>query len=353
MSDHQIQKSAGPWTQSIRLAFYALYGLTLLAAAAWLFSNVRQIPADSRAVVLHFGAQQRVVEPGLLLTWPKPIDDVVMVPAPDRVIEHHVTALLRSPDALHADMRDDDSSDALAGSGYLLTGDAGVVQLDISVFYRVVTPMSYVLQGEHVIPALDRLVERAAIAVCASRDLDTILVARPEMVSSDLNVAQQRERLRADVQHNIEHNLQRLAQSGSDLGITLERITVQSTLPATTVTAFNAVLTASQQASQAIATANTDASLIRQKSTQLADQLRQTAQAQARERVAKAQSDTAMVNRLANSPHDPDLLARVYRERIAAILSQAESVISVSPQDDANLILQAAGQNSSKEPSKP
>jgi regulator of protease activity HflC (stomatin/prohibitin superfamily) len=353
MSDNQTKKSAGPWTQSIGLAFYALYGLTLLAAATWLFSNVRQIPADSRAVVLHFGAQQRIAEPGLLLTWPKPIDDVVMVPAPDRVIEHHVSALLRSSDALHADMREDNSNDALAGSGYLLTGDAGVVQLDISVFYRVSTPMDYVLQGEHVLPALDRLVERAAIAVCASRDLDTILVARPEMVSGDLNVAQQRERLRADVQHNIEHHLQRLAQSGNSLGITLERVTVQSTLPTTTVTAFNAVLTASQEASKAIATANTDASLIRQKSTQLADQLRQTAQAQAREKVAKAQSDTAMVNRLASSHNDPDLLARVYRERIAAILAQAETVTTVSPQDDAHLILQAAGQAGQKEPSKP
>lgn len=349
MSEHQPKSSAGPWTQSIRLAFYALLGLTLLAAASWLFSNIRQVPADSRAVVLHFGAQQRIAEPGLLLSWPKPIDDVVMVPAPDRVIEHRVSALLRSPNALNADMRDDNSSDALAGSGYLLTGDAGVVQLDISMFYRVNSPMDYVLQGEHVLPALDRLVERAAVAVCAARDLDTILVARPEMIGNDMNVARLRERLRADVQHNVEQNLQRLAQSGSSLGITLERVTVQSTLPASTVTAFNAVLTASQKASQAIATANTDASLIRQKSTQLADQTRQTAQAQAQEKVAKAQSDTAMVARLANTPHDPDLLPRVYRERIAAILAQAESVITVSPQDDANLILQAAGQ---KEPSQ-
>jgi hypothetical protein len=57
-----------------------------------------------------------------------------------------------------------------------------------------------------------------------------------------------------------------------------------------------------------------------------------------------------LVNRLAGSHNDPDLLARVYRERIAAILAQAESVVTVSPQDDANLILQAAGK---KEPSKP
>jgi hypothetical protein len=38
-------------------------------------------------------------------------------------------------------------SDALAGSGYLLTGDAGVVQLDVRVFYKVTEPYAFVLQG--------------------------------------------------------------------------------------------------------------------------------------------------------------------------------------------------------------
>ncbi len=61
-------------------------------------------------------------------------------------------------------------SDALAGSGYLLTGDAGVVQLDVRVFYKVTEPYAFVLQGEHVLPALDRLVTRSALALTAARD---------------------------------------------------------------------------------------------------------------------------------------------------------------------------------------
>ncbi|MRS92267.1 protease modulator HflK [Enterobacteriaceae bacterium RIT714] len=350
MSEHRFPESAGPWTQSIRLAFFALLALTLLAAGVWLFSNVRQIPADSQAVVLSFGAQQRVEGPGLLLAWPSPINDVVIVPAFDRVIEHHVTALMRSSDAQEMDFQGASSNDTLAGSGYLLTGDAGVVQLDISVFYRVRTPMAWVLQGPHVIPALDRLVERAAVAVCASRDLDTILVARPEIMGSDSNVAQLRERLRADVQHNVEQNLLRLANAGADLGITLERVTVQSTLPRATVSAFNAVLTATQQASQAVASARTDASLTRQKATQRVDQLLQISQANAQENVAKAQADTATITRLTRNHSDPDLLARIYRERIAAILAQAESVVTIAPQDDAHLILQTAGQKDTSTP---
>jgi regulator of protease activity HflC (stomatin/prohibitin superfamily) len=75
-------------------------------------------------------------------------------------------------------------SDALAGSGYLLTGDAGVVQLDVRVFYKVTDPYAFVLQGEHVLPALDRLVTRSAVALTAARDLDTILVARPELIGA-------------------------------------------------------------------------------------------------------------------------------------------------------------------------
>ena len=47
---------SSPWIQAGRLAFLALYAVTVLAALAWAFSNVRQIDPQNRAVVLHFGA---------------------------------------------------------------------------------------------------------------------------------------------------------------------------------------------------------------------------------------------------------------------------------------------------------
>ena len=42
-----------PWIQAGRLTFLALYAVTVLAALAWAFSNVRQIDPQYRAVVLH------------------------------------------------------------------------------------------------------------------------------------------------------------------------------------------------------------------------------------------------------------------------------------------------------------
>jgi len=240
-----------PWIQAGRLTFLALYAVTVLAALAWAFSNVRQIDPQNRAVVLHFGALDRIQNAGLLLAWPQPFEQVVLLPAADRVIERRVENLLRSDAATQADRVASFAtplSDALAGSGYLLTGDAGVVQLDVRVFYKVTEPYAFVLQGEHVLPALDRLVTRSAVALTAARDLDTILVARPELIGTDNGAAERRERLRADLVQGINKRLAELAATGLGLGIEVTRVDVQSSLPGPAVNAFNAVLTASQQA---------------------------------------------------------------------------------------------------------
>jgi regulator of protease activity HflC (stomatin/prohibitin superfamily) len=337
-----------PWLQASRLAFLGLYVVTLLAALGWAVSNVRQIDPQNRAVVFRFGELDRVQNAGLLMAWPQPFEQVILLPSADRVIERHVETLLRSPTALAADKVTSFAtpmSDALAGSGYLLTGDAGVVQLDVTAYYRVTDPREFVLQGEHVLPALDRLVNRSAVSLTAARDLDTILVARPELVGSDSQSAERRERLRGDLVQGINKRLDDLAKTGVGLGVEVVRVDVQSSLPAAAVNAFNAVLTASQQADQAVANARTDAEKVSQTANQQSDRTLQVAHAQASERLAKAQTDTAAVTGLAQSiqnKSDPGLLLRIYRERVPAILKQAGSVTTVDPHDDSRLIIQGA-----------
>jgi regulator of protease activity HflC (stomatin/prohibitin superfamily) len=337
-----------PWLQASRLAFLGLYAVTLLAALGWAVSNVREINPQDRAVVFRFGELDRVQNAGLLLAWPQPFEQVVLLPSADRVIERHVETLLRSPTAQAADKVTSFAtpmSDALAGSGYLLTGDAGVVQLDVTAYYKVTDPRAFVLQGEHVLPALDRLVNRSALSLTAARDLDTILVARPELMGSDSQSAERRERLRGDLVQGINTRLADLAATEVGLGVEVVRVDVQSSLPAAAVNAFNAVLTASQQADQAVANARTDAEKLNQTANQQADRVLQVAHAQASERLAKAQTDTAAVTGLAQSiqnKSDPGLLLRIYRERVPVILKQAGSVTTVDPRDDSRLIIQGA-----------
>jgi regulator of protease activity HflC (stomatin/prohibitin superfamily) len=339
---------SSPWIQAGRLAFLALYAVTVLAALAWVFSNVRQIDPQSRAVVLHFGALDRIHNAGLLLAWPRPVEQVILLPAADRVLERRVESLLRSDAALQADRVASFAtpvSDELAGSGYLLTGDAGVVQLDVRLFYKVIEPYAFVLQGEHVLPALDRLATRSAVALAAARDLDTILVARPELMGSDTQAAERRERLRGDLVQGINRRLADLTATGQGLGIEVVRVDVQSSLPGPAVSAFNAVLTASQQADKAVANARTEAEKQTQAAREEADRALQVAHAQASERLAKASTDTASVSGLAKTQDsDPQMLQRLYRERMPGVLGRAGSVTTVDPKDDSRLIIQGGGQ---------
>ncbi|GGU52786.1 hypothetical protein GCM10009504_07150 [Pseudomonas laurentiana] len=341
--ERNVSASDSPWLQASRLAFIALYGITLVAALGWAISNIRQIGPESRAVVLRLGALTRIENAGLLLAWPRPLEQVVLLPSADRIIERRVETLLRSAQAQKAELGAGPLGDALAGSGYLLTGDAGVVQLDVRLFYKVTDPYAYVLQGEHVAPALDRLVARSAVTVCASRDLDTILVARPELVGTDNQLAERRERLRSDLVQGINTQLAALEATGTGLGIHIERVDLQSSLPRDAVNAFNAVLTASQQAEKNVASARNDAAKQIQAATQAADRTLQVAKAQAGERVARANTDTATIISLAQTQRthtDPGLLLRLYRERITKILAQAGSITTLDPHDDAHLILQ-------------
>ncbi|WP_176514011.1 MULTISPECIES: protease modulator HflK [Pseudomonas] len=333
------ERRAGPWLQAGRIGFIALYAVTLLAALGWLFGNVREVGPQNRAVVLRLGAEQRIQNAGLLLAWPQPFEQVVMLPSAGRVTERRVELLLRSALAQKSDKDGTLASDATAGSGYLLTGDAGAVQLDVRVFYSVTDPYAFARQGAHVEPALDRLVERNAVQVCASRDMDAILVARPELVGGDAQLAERRERLRGDLQQGVNASLARLQAAGAGLGIEVVRVDIQSSLPWSAVGAFNAVLTASQQAEQAVAKARNDAARRLQEATQAADRTLQMAEAAATERLSRAHADTATIVGLSQQ-QDPQLLLRLYRERVPAILARAGSVTTVNGEDTGRMILQ-------------
>ena len=241
--------------------------MTLLAALAWAFSNVRQIGPENRAVVLRLGALERLAGPGLLLAWPQPLEQVVLLPS----AEQGDRTPRRGPAAFRAGAsRRSRRQPVQRRAGRLrlpadrrrrggATGRAGVLGR---------RPVRLRPQGAHVLPALDRLVARNTVQVCAARDLDTILVARPELLGNDSAVAERRERLRGDLVQGINHSLAALAAAGSGLGIQVVRVDVQSSLPRCTVSAFNAVLTASQLAEQNVAKARTEAEKLTQAATE-------------------------------------------------------------------------------------
>ena len=353
----------GAWTQAARLSFRFLLILVCLAAIGWAFSNFRQVPPDSRAVVFRFGGVARQQGAGLLPAWPRPIEQVVIVPSADRQIEFKIDRFDAASNALGDGPMTQPgrlvslvaalepfsiSNNPRNNAGFLLTGDATVVHLQASLFNQVSDPAAYVLAAEHIGPALERLFIASAVSVCAGRDLDTILVARPEIsAATDEASRLGREQLRADLRDAVNRRLEDLAAQGAGLGITVSRVDVAAAVPGSAKAAFDFVLVAMQQAEKKVAQARTSAATTAQRADQARDRILAQAEAAATEQVAQAASRTAAITALATQHpglSGRTLLDRIYYDRIGALLAKAASVDAVDSEGSVHLILPAPAQ---------
>lgn len=348
----------GAWEQSARLSFrFIMLGVAVLAVG-WLFSNVRQVPSDSRAVVLRFGDMQREEGPGLLLALPRPFEEVVIVPSLDSQIalriepyeqpfasggyDRYYDERVRSL-AANSLMFDGFGigTDPRANGAFLLTGDFSVVHLEATLFYQITNPRGYVLAGYFLNPALTRLYNASAIAVAANRDLDAILVARPEAAGQGI-ARNDRERFRADLTAAMNRRLEALAGAGTDLGVRIARVDLSPSIPSGAKAAFDYVLVAAQRAEETIANARTNAELLSQTTEQKVDEIGIHAETEAQERVNEAARRTAAVASLAAGPASaaPQVLRRrLYYERIKAILAKAARIDAVDREGGGRVIL--------------
>jgi regulator of protease activity HflC (stomatin/prohibitin superfamily) len=337
-------KTEGAWAQAAQLAFRFLFLVVFVLAVGWAISNCRQVPPDSRAIVLRFGTVIRQARAGLLLALPAPFERVILLPSADRQIQFRIDAFQgaeqSSPVSIAANARDN--------AGILLTGDMSIVHLSATLFYQISDANAYVLSSEHVAPALARLFTASAVAVAARRDLDTILVARPERNSASDAFRLGRESLRSDLMNEVNRRLADLASQGASLGISLSRVDVLPSIPAEAKAAFDSVLYAMQNAETAIAQARTQAELLAQRSNQGRDRFLTDAQALAQERITQARTRTDAISALSGNREglSGEMLQRqLYQEQIGKILAQVGRVYSADAQGAARLIVPAGAES--------
>jgi regulator of protease activity HflC (stomatin/prohibitin superfamily) len=356
----------GVWAQSARIAFRFLFVAVTATVVGWSVSNIRQVPPDSRAVVLRFGNIVNQQGAGLLLAWPKPIEEVVLLPSADRQIEFKIARFegnaafgggrtvlgslplgSTAPDDLSVtidafrgfSMSDDPRKNA----GFLLTGDASVVHLQSTLFYQITDPAAYLVAAAHVGPALERLFVASAVAVCAGRDLDTILVARPEAGPAADDVARSsREQLRLDLMNAVNRRLEALAGEGAGLGIQVSRVDLVPAIPSGAKSAFDLVLIATQWAERDIAQARTDAETTNQRANRESDRIVTEATARAEELVTDATTRTAAIAALAEQAPGLSgemLINRIYYDRVGALLKKAGAVETIDKEGGSHLLL--------------
>lgn len=336
------------WSQALALSFRFLFIAVYVMAFAWAVSNVRVIPPDSRAVVLRFGSVAREVGSGLLLALPEPMEKVILLPSPDRQIEYKIKAfsapgvVVVSGTQISPGRSVMLSRDPRQNAGMLLTGDMSVVHLDATLFYRITDARAYVLAADHVAPALERLFVASAVTVCGKRDLDTILVARPELETSSGTARAGRERLRTDLMNEVNRRLADLARQGASLGIVIGRVDLLPSIPGEAKTAFDSVLVAIQEAETKAAQSRTQAEQMMQRSNQEKDRIVTDADARAAEAVTTAQTRTAAIAALGmGTPglSGASLTSQIFSDRIGTILGRAQQVLTTDGNGGAHLIL--------------
>ena len=333
----------GPIAESIAVGFRVMYIVASLLALFWVTSNVREIPSDSQVVVRRFGRIVGTQQAGLLMAWPRPIDEVQILPGPARQLTQDVSVPL-APSEKYLTIVGGASQPTM-GAGPYLTGDGNVVLLSASLIYRINDPIAYALEEVHVAAALDRLFRATAVHITAGRNLNDFLVVQTNADQS--NNGQSLIALRSEVRESLlremNDRLDALDAPGTDLGVEIEQINLTPSLPPDAKASFDQVLVATQAADRGVAMARTDAERRRQQATSEAEHLVSDAQAAAKEIVSKASVDTASILAL---EHDErtfqsrnSLLLREYRTRVANIMDHAGRVTVVDPKSGVRVVL--------------
>lgn len=332
----------GPIAQSVAIGFRAVYLAMGLLGVLWLVSNVREIAPDSQAVVLRFGRIVRTQQAGLLLAWPRPIEEVRLLPGPDRQLSQQVAVLAPESEKARALFSSDDAATLPPTVSPYLTGDGNVVLLDATLIYRIEDPVAWTLSEIHVAPALNRLFRAATVQVTAGRNLNDFLVVSTGPDSGGQSVVALRGEVRSALLDTLNARIRQLADSGAPLGIEVQRIDMTAWLPPQAKVAFDAVLTATQAADRGVAVARTDAEHRRQEANRERDRLIAAAQATAQELISGARVDTARILALEHE-ETPEtrstILLREYRDEVSSIMSRVGSETLIDPHSGVRFVL--------------
>lgn len=167
-----------------------------LGLLAWGATGVHSVAPEEVALVLRLGrlvgaGAGAIRPPGLLITLPRPLDEVVRVPA-RRVQEVEVDAFAPG----QAGFTDPDRAGVV---GYLLTGDRNLVQARLIARFRVADPAAWALGGDDPVGVVRAVVQAVAVRSFGERGVEGVLGQERDALATALLIRCQAELERAQV----------------------------------------------------------------------------------------------------------------------------------------------------------
>ncbi len=146
-------------------------GAALLLGVWILFTSVQQISPQERGVVTFFGRYSRILEPGIHLTMPAPINGITKVDVQN--------------------IRTENFPEGSGGENLMLTGDQNIVDLGYSVRWDIANPQDYVFQIKEPKETVRATAESAMRAVVADVTLDQAIGRGRTVIEARVQFAMQ------------------------------------------------------------------------------------------------------------------------------------------------------------------
>ncbi|KPL08214.1 cell division protein FtsH [bacterium SM23_57] len=154
-----------------------ILGIIIAIAIIWLLTGIYIVGPDSQGVVRTFGKMTRVVDPGLNYHLPYPIEtiDIPKVMEVKRA-EIGFRSVDPGPPASYR---------SIPNESLMLTGNLNIVDVDVSVQYRIKDPVKYLFQVRNLEQTIHNAGEAALRQVGGRRPIDDALTDRKEEIMQD------------------------------------------------------------------------------------------------------------------------------------------------------------------------
>ena len=306
---------------SIRILRWGMLVLVLI----YLCSGITVVAPNQRGLVLRFGrALPKSAPPGLLLAFPPPIDEVVMLPAKS-VQEVVLDAWTPNDDSYRDSLHPERDP-------YTITGDVNIIRARFSIRFQVADPIAYEFGASEREKLCNAICYQSACRVLAGMSVDDALTTRRDFIGQES---------------------MRIAQAELDrLGLGVQLLAFETreiNPPAPVLSAFQDVVSAKVEAKTLVEPARSRRAAVIPEANAEAYRIQQEAQSYSQELIAKAQGEvSAFLALLKEYRANPGTVhTRLYAEMIEQVLPKLR-VSTVMPTDRGDVRILISPQKADK-----
>ena len=277
--------------------------ILVLIFAVW--SSVYRVELEEEGVLLTLGEYSGLVQSGIHLKWPAPIQTVIKIPT-KRELEMEFGQRAKSG----SDRRVNRSE--IEEESLMLTGDLNVAVVPWKTQYRIAEPDKFLFKVKDPIGTFRDMNEAVMREVIGDRSVNEVLTAG-----------------RQEIATKMEEKLQEMCNQYEN-GIKINRILLQKVLPPKQVQdAFNEVNTAEQEKEKMINQALGDYNRIIPRARGEAEQTVQQAEGYSMDRINRAKGDASLYSDLLKAyKKSPEVTRdRIYLETMAKVYPNVKQKI--------------------------